>query len=111
MDLPDKEKLFQKYYDRLILETLHARAHLKLWERLEKYKATSYIDELNQAPHFFTFTTKAHLDDILLTLSRILDKHEDSLSIWKFLNFAEQKQNLEIFSNEAFSQRMKGKTD
>ena len=104
MDLSQKERLFQKYYDRLIWETLHARAHLKLWERLEKFKATSYLDELNQARHFFTFTIKAHLDDVLLTLSRILDRHEDSLSIWKLLNFAGQ--NREMFSTQAFRQRM-----
>ena len=106
MDLSQREEYFQKYYDRLIVEALHARAHLNLWERLEKYKATSYIDELNQAQYFFTFTIKAHLDDVLLILSRILDRHEDSLSIWKFLDFAEQ--NLEIFSTEVFRQRMKG---
>jgi hypothetical protein len=111
VDLSQQEKLFQKYYDRLILETLHARAHLNLWERLEKYKATSYIDELNQTRYFFTFTIKAHLDDILLTLSRILDKgkHGDPLSIWKFINFAEQ--NIEIFSTEAFRQRVKQKPE
>jgi hypothetical protein len=105
---PEEEQLFQQYYDKLIWQTLHARAHLKLWERLEGYKA-SYLKELNQAPHFFIFTIKAHLDDAVLTLSRILDKHEDSLSIWKFLNFAEQ--NLKIFSNEAFAQRTRQKPD
>ncbi len=102
----EEEQLFQQYYDKLIWQTLHARAHLKLWERLEGYKA-SHLKELNQAPHFFMFTIKAHLDDTVLTLSRILDKHEDSLSIWKFLNFVEQ--NLKIFSNEAFAQRIRQK--
>ena len=105
MDLSRKEKLFQKYYGKLIGETLHTRTHLKLWESLENYKA-SYLDELSQAPHFFTYTIKAHLDDTLLTLSRILDRHKKQLSIWKFLNFAEQ--NHEIFSTQAFRQRMKG---
>jgi hypothetical protein len=104
VDLSQAEEYFQKYYDRLIWETLHARAHLKLWERLEKFKANSYLDELNQAPHFFNFTITAHLVDVLLTLSRILDRHKKSLSIWKFLNFAEQ--NREIFSAQAFHQRM-----
>lgn len=106
VDLPQAEEYFQKYYDRLIWETLHARAHLKLWERLEKFKATDYLDELNQAPHFFTFTTKAHLDDALLTLARILDRRlrHDPLSIWKLLDFVEQNQ--EIFSTEAFRHRM-----
>lgn len=46
-----------------------------------------------------------------MTLSRILDRRRrgDPLSIWKLLDFAEQ--NLGIFSNEAFSQRMKQKPD
>ena len=106
----EKEQLFLIYYDKLIKETLHARAHLKLFEKLEDYR-TSYQRELKKAKHFFGFTIKAHLDDSLLTLSRILDKRTycDPLTIWKFLNFAEQ--NLEIFSNKAFSQRMKGKSD
>ena len=101
------EDYFRRYYDRLIREVLNGRAHLKLWERLENYRATDYLDELNQAPHFFHFTTKANLEDALLTLSRILDRHEDSLSIWKFLNFAEQ--NREIFSTQAFHRRMQQK--
>jgi hypothetical protein len=107
VDLPQTEEYFQKYYDKLIWETLHARAHLKLWERLENYRATGYLHELNKAPHFFNFTIKAHIDDALLTLSRILDRHEDSLSIWKFLNFSEQ--NCRIFSTEVFRERMRQK--
>jgi hypothetical protein len=108
LDLPQAEKYFQKYHKKLIWETQNTRAHLELWERLERYKS-SHLKELNQAPHFFTFTIKAHLDDALLILSRILDRHEDSLSIWKFLNFVEQ--NCQIFSTEAFRQRMMQKPD
>jgi hypothetical protein len=105
VDLPQQEEYFKKYYERLILEALHARAHLNLWERFEKYKASDYIDELNQARYFFNFTIKAHLDDLLLTLSRILDRHDESLSIWKFLDFIEQ--NLKLFSADVFQHRMK----
>ena len=105
MDLSQAEKYFQKYYDKLIWETLFARAHLKLWGQLESFKS-SYLHELNQAPHFFNFTMKAHRDDALLTLSRILDKSKgDPLTIWKFLNFIGQ--NKEIFSTQTFCQRMK----
>jgi hypothetical protein len=105
VDLSQREEYFQKYHEKLMWETQNAQAHLKLWERLEKYKL-SYLHELNQAPHFFSFTTKAHLDNALLTLARILDQNprHDPLSIWKFLNFVEQ--NCDMFSTEAFRQRV-----
>ena len=99
MDLSQTEEYFQKYYDKLIWETILARARLKLNERLDNYRS-SYLKELNQAPHFFNLTMLAHYTDALLTLSRILDPDEDSLSVWKFLNFIEQ--NRRIFSNQAF---------
>ena len=105
MNLSQAEEYFQKYYDKLIWETILARARLKLNEHLDNYRS-SYLRELNQAPHFFKLTMLAHYDNALLTLSRILDRHEDSLSIWKFINFIEQ--NRRIFSNQAFRQRMKG---
>ncbi|OGO06777.1 MAG: hypothetical protein A2Z76_04790 [Chloroflexi bacterium RBG_13_56_8b] len=105
MNLSQAEEYFKKYHEKLIWETQNTRAHLELWERLERYKS-SHLKELNQAPHFFTFTIKAHLDDALLTLSRIVDRRlrHDPLSIWKFLNFVEQ--NYDMFSTEAFCQRM-----
>lgn len=101
---PTKEEtLFLKYYDKLIKETTHARAHLKLWQKLVDYRV-DYLDELNQSPHFFQLTIKAHLDNAILTISRILDKHGSSLSIWKFLNYVEQ--NRQIFSIQAFKRHI-----
>ena len=108
VDWSQAEEYFQKYYDKLIWQTLYARAHLKLWERLENYKS-SHLKELNQAPHFFTFTMRAHLDDALMTSSRIMRKQKGALTIWKFLDFVEK--NSGIFSNEAFSQRERRKPD
>ncbi len=80
MDLTQAEQYFQKYYDELMRQTINARAHLKLWEPLESYKS-SYLEELSQAPHFFTFTIQAHLDDALTTLSRIIRKQKEALTI------------------------------
>ena len=99
----EAEKQFIKYHNKLQRETLNAIVHLKLWEQLENC-TSNYLDELNYAPDFFLFTIKSHVDDAVLTLSRILDIHESSLSIWKFLNFVEQ--NCKIFSAQAFQQRM-----
>lgn len=97
-------ELFSEYYERLISEVLHARDHLKLWQNLTDC-TKNYLTELNQAKYFFRFTIKSHLDNAILTLARILDKHEDSLSIWKFLNYVEQNRN--IFSIQDFQQRMR----
>ena len=94
-----EEKLFLKYYQGLIQETTYARAHFKLWERLED-SIVEYQHELNEARHFFNLTIKSHLDDAILTISRILDTDEESLSIWKFLCFVEQ--NISIFSMQSF---------
>ena len=100
----DKEKLFLKYYEKLIWDTILARAYLKLSERLDNYRS-SYLRELKQAPHFFNLTMVAHYDYGRLILARIFDHQADSLSIWKFLNYIEQ--NCKMFSKEVFSQRMK----
>jgi len=101
---PDcKEKQFLKYYERLMSEILQADAHFKLWKRLQNYR-TDYLKELNQAPFFFNFTTRAHLDAALIHIFKFFDKRKDSLSIWRFLDFIEK--NLEIFSTESFSQRI-----
>jgi hypothetical protein len=93
------EQLFLKYYDGLIKEITYARAHFKLWERLEE-SVVEYQHELNEAPHFFNLTIKSHLDDAILTISRIVDTNEESMSIWKFLCFVEQ--NINIFSTQSF---------
>ncbi len=108
MDLSRTERYFQKHYDELMWQTINARAHLKLWECLEKYKS-NYLKELNQAPHFFSFTIRAHLNDALMTLSRIMRKQKQALTIRKFLDFVES--DLEIFSDEAFSKREREKPD
>jgi len=103
-----EENLFLSYYDALIRETIYARSHFKIWElMIDSIK--EYSHEFNNAPHFFRFTIKSHLDDVILTLSRILDENEKSLSIWKFLCYVEQ--NRSMFSTQAFQKRIKNSED
>jgi len=52
---------------------------------------------------FFAASQKAHYDAMLAHLFRVLDTNSQSLSIWKFLNYAES--NIKIFSTQAFAQR------
>jgi len=101
---PDgEEKQFLEYHRRLIDEIHQADAHFKLWKRLQDYRA-DYPKELNQAAFFFIFTTRAHLDATLMHIFKVIDKTKGSLNIWKLLDVVEE--NLNIFSTEAFSQRM-----
>jgi hypothetical protein len=58
---------------------------------------------------FFAASQKAHYDAMLAHLFRVLDTNSQSLSIWKFLNYAES--NIKIFSTQAFAQRNRKDTD
>lgn len=98
-----QEEQFLKYHQRLIDELRWANMHFKVWKQVRNH-TTDYLRELNQASAFFSSTIKAHLDSAVMHLSKILDKHGKALSIWKFLNFVEQNQD--IFSMHAFSQHM-----
>jgi hypothetical protein len=97
------ESKYEKYYNLLIGEIINARMHFGLYKRLQEARK-DYFDELNQAPGFFSFTIKAHLDAGLMHVSRLLKKQTGSITVWKFLDFIEN--NLDLFSTKAFSQRM-----
>ena len=100
------ESKYEKYYNSIIREMINARMHLRLYKRLEEARE-GYLKELNQAPGFFSFTIKAHLDAGLMHVFRVIKKQRSSITIWKFLDFVDS--NLEpLFSRDAFSSR-KGK--
>jgi len=97
------EHKFDIYYKQLIDEIIKARMHLRLYKRLQEAKR-NYLKELNQAPGFFSFTINAHRDAGLMSMFRLLKKQDNSLTVWKFLDFVDS--NLEpLFSSQAFAHR------
>lgn len=101
----DEEGKYKHYYNSIIQEIINARMHFRLYKCLQESKK-DYLKELNQAPGFFNFTIKAHLDAGLMHVFRVLKKQRGSITVWKFLDFVDS--NLELFSTEAFSERKAG---
>ena len=87
------------YRELLVQEVRHARMHFRLYKGLQESRE-GYLKELNQAPGFFGFTIKAHLDAGIVHMFRVLDKHKNAITVWKFLDFVDS--NLELFSDAAF---------
>lgn len=98
-----RDNMYKKYYEKIINELINARMHFRLYKRLQEAR-NEYLDELNQAPGFFSFTIRAHGDAGLMSVARVLKKQRESITIWKFLDFVES--NLELFSAESFTHRM-----
>lgn len=111
MTVPDddhtvKEKEFEKYHDKLRVELNRASWHFAICKHLQELEKT-YPDELHMAPAFFRLTLEAHFFTTAMRLSRFFDKPNGHLAIGMFLDFVEE--NPEIFSNQAFEKRMRGK--
>ena len=103
---PDQEQIFIKYHDRLRSELNNAHWHFEIWKKIRQLQS-DYQKELNQAPAFWGLTLHAHLLETVMRLNNICDKDTKTLNIHKLLNFAEQ--NMEIFSDKALENRLKGK--
>jgi len=97
------EDTFKSYFDELWEKTNRAISHWFLWRAI--YEAPpECIDKMNNHIKFFKFTYDAHLDMSLFHAFKVIDKHPDSLNIYKFLNYVEQ--NLDIFSDDEFRKRL-----
>lgn len=101
-----KEEEFVKYHERIRDELNTAKWHFEIWKYLRNL-IEDYHFELNQAPAFFGLTIRSHLFETVMRLNRLFDRGGDIVSIYEFLDFVEQ--NLDVFSNEAFEKRMRGK--
>lgn len=104
-ELTPKEKEFVKYHARLRGELNSANWHFAICKHLQELGKT-YLDELNVAPAFFRLTRDAHALAAAMRLNRFFDKGKGHLTVYVFLDFVEQ--NLDIFSNQAFEERIRG---
>lgn len=97
----EMEKRYLDYFNALFEHIIWAKLHQKQWRQLHQAKGKIHTGHI-----FFISTQKAHFDAMLWNLFRLIDKHPDSASIWKFLNFAESNQF--IFSTDEFARRQQG---
>jgi len=100
------EEIFIKYHDKLRQQLNLANGNFTIYKDLANL-AKGYMNEINQAPGFFGFTVNAHILLAVIRLNIFFDKRQKSLSIRRFLDFAQN--NLGIFSKQNFEKRLRDK--
>lgn len=84
---------FNKYRFDLVVICTNGRTYLRLWKKVFKYFAEN--KELFQlSPTFFAFARDGLLESAVSNLVKLYDVHKDALSIYKYLNLAEQSRNV-----------------
>lgn len=105
-DILKAEEEFSRYHKRLRNELNRAYWHFRLLDRFKEIQK-DYGRELNQAPAFWGLTINAHVFSVLTRLNNFFGKEakKSHLHMRSFLEFI--KENLDIFSSEAFERRMR----
>lgn len=98
------EEQFGRCLNRLRRELNSANWHFEIYKSLKEAKK-DYLKELNQAAPFWGLTIDAHALLTLVLLNRFFDKEDSHLSLE--ILFSLVVQNLYIFSDERFSDRLK----
>jgi len=85
-------KKFGKWRDEIAGELAWANTHFRIWEQLWPTEHTVRI--INKFRVFFQTTRQAHLQQFLLSVSKIMDKRRGSKSIWSLLNAVDNNPSL-----------------
>lgn len=108
----DPEVLAKTYLSKLTEEITLAKTHLEIAEKINGYIDT-HAEAIDLAPGFWSFTRSAHIDEGLMTLSRLIDKRIDrrneSFTLYYFLDFINS--NPSLFSKSTFQNRLEGEAD
>jgi ribosomal protein L21E len=100
--LNKEEDTFKKYFEGLRRELHNAYWHYMIYKQLDKARV-EYLNELLQAPVFFSLTERSHLLDSIMRVNKICEANPHSANIFQLLNYIEN--NLIIFSNESYKKR------
>ncbi|MFC1988154.1 hypothetical protein ACFLVH_06450 [Chloroflexota bacterium] len=105
-DINKAEEEFVRYHDRLWRELDEADWHFSVVKYISS-ASSKYLQELNQAPGFWSLTMNAHISSTLMHLNNLFGKgaKEKHLHMRSFLDFV--KDNLGIFLHEAFEKRLR----
>lgn len=88
-----EQQKFKQWLNQIIEELVWATCYFKVWKQL--WPSTEEIANVeNLYLNFFQLTRKAHNDQFLLQLSKILDRHRDSINIFKLIEMIEKKPGL-----------------
>lgn len=100
------EEEFSRYHERLRTELNRAYWHFRLLDYFKEIQK-DYDRELNQTPAFWGLTINAHILAVLTRLNNFFGKRGKAshLHMQSFLDFI--KENLDIFSSEAFERRLR----
>ncbi len=98
------EKEFERLLDHMASEAHRAADHWHLYKGLENANR-KYAPEMYESWTFWSFTLRAHYDDVLFRLARLYDQHDSGLSLKKFLLTV--KDNLLYFSEDAVRRRLR----
>jgi len=97
------ENQFLIYHNKLIGLLINTKWHFIVWKHVTDAKK-EYLEEMNAAPSFFNLTLNSHYLATLVSLNIFFDKAEGKLSMYRFLDFL--KENVDIFSNKAYKNRL-----
>jgi hypothetical protein len=87
------QQKFKQWLNQIIEELVWATCYFKVWEQL--WPSTEEIAHVeNLYLNFFQLTRKAHNDQFLLQLSKILDRHKDSINIFRLIEMIEKQPSL-----------------
>jgi len=100
------EEEFLKYHEGLQDELNKAYTHYEICKYIRGLKK-DYLAELNEASTFFGLTINAHLFATVMSINKFIDKTSESLKMDVFFRFIED--NLNLFSHEAFENRLRSK--
>lgn len=89
----ENAKKFKEWHGKIYQNYLDAATHLEIWWLLHNEK---YIKFINRNKEFFKFTELAHLSVGVLAITRIFDRHRQSINIRGFLDFcSKNKKDIE----------------
>ncbi|MBN1152903.1 MAG: hypothetical protein JXA58_06805 [Dehalococcoidia bacterium] len=105
MEGEEAERVFIRHHDRLRIALNLGHEHFCLYTHLED-RLTSFKPELDRVPAFYNLSLRAHCVEATLSVSRLLDLHRDSASVFAFLKYCES--NVRIFEGEWTTGRIAG---
>lgn len=104
--IPEEERIYLIHFEALLSEVRTAKIHFNIWKSIIN-AIHIYNFEINEARVFFSNTEYAHRLAALTHAYKIFYGSSEDLNIYRFLNYASR--NLDIFSIERYSQRIRGR--